>query len=324
MSISDLTLDEIKKYLHDLAEKVKQLTAASPKQAVPQFSKCLQVLEQLEQEDDGRLITIFDSLKDNPHLKEFPSILVNATEAMEVIENLKSPPVAETPAKTQEISETDCSKPDCDEKPDMISVAAANIAVATLEIAVAGAEAAKDLIPETALGFTNPAWIVAAAIANGLNIAAKVAAEVAAVLELEAEKNADCEEEGYQTMLRGICSTTNAIYDTVQEINGKVDILLILVNEIKTIVIQISERQIEQLLASCTLIVSLYLPVNYGGQLENVQKLVGTRIEQSKAAGLDVCNAQAYFNQGVTAALNGEYKKAYQWYMDAYKQLLCC
>lgn len=315
---------DIKEYFKDLAEKVKILTAVSSEQSAPLYSKCLLVLEQLESEDDQRLTAISESLKENHFFAEFPAVLTKAKKALEVVRSQKSPPVSVTPAKIQEITPTDCSKPDCAEYPDQVAVDAASIAEATLDIAVAIAEAAKDLIPEVLFGFTNPAWVVAAALADGLNIDAKIAAEVAAILQLEADKNAECEEGSYQTMLRGICGTVNAIYDTVEEINDKVDILLVLVNEIKTIVTQISERQIEQMLTSCTRLVSLYLPVNFGGQLENVQKLVQTRIEQSKAAGLDTCDAQAYFRQGEAAYLNRDYKKAYQWYIDAYRQLLCC
>lgn len=314
----------IKNYFQELAVHIQQLTAVSSKDSSSLYAKCLETLEQLKAENDKQLQVIYESIEKNPYIERLPEIISNAKKALEDIRHIESSLADPKPSLDEIPQPTDCSEPNCDDYPDQVAADAAHIAVATLEIVVAGAEAAKDLIPQTIAGFSNPAWIVAAALAAGLNIDAKIAAEVEAILQLEADKNDLCQENGYQTMLRGICNLINDIDETVHIIDGKVDYLIILCEDIKKTVHEISDRQIEQLLASCTKLVSLWLPVAFGGQLENVQRLVLTWINQSKAAGFDTCDAQSYYNQGVTAIINKEYKKAYQWFLDAYQELICC
>ena len=101
-------------------------------------------------------------------------------------------------------------------------------------------------------------------------------------------------------MLRGICNSVNIIRQTVERIESKVDILIELAEYIKKTVDIISLRQIEESLASCTVLVSLYLPQAFGGHLETVVQLVEQLIDQSKAAGLPTCNAQAVCSGGAT------------------------
>jgi 3-methyladenine DNA glycosylase/8-oxoguanine DNA glycosylase len=96
------------------------------------------------------------------------------------------------------------------------------------------------------------------------------------------------------------------------------------VNVINANVNEILLRQIEAALAKCQTLVSLYLPQAYGGRLETVQSLVQTLIQAVTDAGIDVCDAQCFYDRALIAIGEKEYKQALNCFMAAYQQLLRC
>ena len=314
-----------REYLQYLSSELEELALLSSPQGAACYKRAITVLQDLENQDDDFLFAIADTVKENPCLSSFPLFLREGKKALKIIAAIPTvitDPIAYRPCDPNQ--DTNCENPDCDTYPSQVDVAAANIAVATLDLLTAIAEAAMVIIPQEALGIPNPAYIAAAAAYGGLNIDAKIAAEAAAILQRQADVNANCFENAYNTMLQGICCTTNIIKHNTEEIIQKVDYLISLSEYIKKIIDEMNLRQIEQILASCGTLASLYLPKAVGGHLEDVAALVQLLIEQSKAAGLTTCDAQAFYTLGLAAMAIGAYKKAYKWFLDAYQQLLCC
>lgn len=314
-----------REYLQLLCTELEILAALSSLEAAACYHKAITTLTELKAEEDEFLAAIVDTVKGNPFFLTFPTLLQESKKALQIITAI--PPADSdqaAPRACDPNQDTSCNPPNCNTYPSQVDVAAANIAVASLDLATAIAEAAMVVIPQEALGIPNPAYIAAAAAYGGLNIDAKIAAEVAAVLQRQADINADCLQNGYNTMLQGICCTTTIIKHNTEELIQKVDILINLAEDIKKTVDTMSLRQIEQILASCSTLASLYLPKAFGGHLEEVAQLVQTLINQSKAAGLNTCNAQSLFYVGQIAMSKAEYKKAYKWFSEAYQQLICC
>ena len=56
----------------------------------------------------------------------------------------------------------------------------------------------------------------------------------------------------------------------------------------------------------------LYLPVEYGGQLERVLGLIESLIEQSELAGLTTGRASTYLIDARDELMSGNYKRSYQ------------
>lgn len=312
-------------YLQLLRVELEELASVSSSQGAKCYKRAITVLMEIENQDDEFLTAIVDTVKENPCLPSFPLILKEGRKALEMLAAI--PPAVTNLATFRPCDpnqDTNCEQPNCDTYPSNVDVDAAKIAVATLDLLAAIAEAAMVVIPQEVLGFPNPAYIAAAAAYGGLNIDAKIAAEAAAILERLANINANCVEDAYNEMLRGICCTTNIIKHNTEEIIAKADIIISLAEDIKKTVDIMSLRQIEEVLASCGTLTSLYLPKVFGGHLEEVAGLVQSLIDQSKAAGLTTCDAQSFFYIGLVAMGNGEYKKAYKWFLEAYQQLICC
>ena len=316
-----------RQYLCLLRNEIEGLVAAGSPQSAAWYARALTVIAEIENQTDTALVSLYQTLRDNPSLPDLPMMLAISKESLKT---LPAVPVAANYSTMTNLcqghirQDINCSQDNCGTYPSDVDVAIAELVAATLELAAAIAEAAKVVIPETIAGFTNPAYIVAAAIAAGLTVDAKIASEAAAALQIDAAKSQNCLQDYYNAMLRGICASVNIIRQTVERIESKVDYVIELAEYIKKTVDIISLRQIEESLASCTVLVSLYLPQSVGGHLETVVQLVEQLIDQSKAAGLPTCNAQAFFNLGQDARSRGDYKKAYVWFAEAYQQLLCC
>ena len=81
--------------------------------------------------------------------------------------------------------------------------------------------------------------------------------------------------------------------------------------------------QIEpQLIDSENQLALLYLPQAYGGLLETVRDIVAANVSESKAAGLySGDTADNFLAAGNTAFENDDYRNAYVYYREAYKQI---
>lgn len=320
-------LRNARQYLHQVRKEVEGLAAAGSPQSAAWYAKALSALQEIENQADTALVLLYQSLRGNPALPELPAMLSNSKQSLNMLHSVPVKGIHTTTCgfnNTLFRQDINCSQDNCGTYPSEVDVAIAELVAATLDLAAAIAEAAKVVIPETIAGFTNPAYIVAAAIEAGLTVDARIADEAAAALQIDAAKIQNCLQDYYNAMLRGICASVNIIRQTVERIEAKVDYLIVLAEYIKKTVDIISLRQIEESLASCTVLVSLYLPKAFGGHLETVVQLVEQLIDQSQAAGLPTCDAQSFFHLGQEAMTSGNFKKAYLWFAEAYQQLLCC
>jgi hypothetical protein len=107
---------------------------------------------------------------------------------------------------------------------------------------------------------------------------------------------------------------TNAHRALLRLVDDKIDILAKKVDEVLA-------REIEEDLAGCTSLVSLYLPVQNGGRLETIATLLEGWIEQSAPAGLKVGKAWGSYNKGLVDIQNSAYKEAYDNFCKAYNHL---
>jgi outer membrane murein-binding lipoprotein Lpp len=107
----------------------------------------------------------------------------------------------------------------------------------------------------------------------------------------------------------------------VDALEVKGDALEVKVDRVEAKVDEVLEREIEENLAQCIPIASLYLPADFGGRLELVQDIVEEWILNSQDAGMDSHPAMRHYNRAVTAFEHGNYKSAYQRFCLSYKTL---
>lgn len=208
------------------------------------------------------------------------------------------------------------------------------IAAAAAEIAVAIAQGVASVIPQEVLGVPNPAYIAAALVAAALDVAAKTLALTAAVMQKEVNKANACEEEAFRQVVYSMCDTINQIKSSLDSLHAKVDLLDKKINILLELTVKLTElteelllREIEEDLAECKKLTSLYLPQAVGGGLDTVQNMIQTLLNSSISAGMDTGAAESYVKQGMIAALDKNYCKALVWYSLAYQQLTaaaCC
>jgi|GEM_PF-4000268 len=208
------------------------------------------------------------------------------------------------------------------------------IAAATADIATAIAQGVAAAIPQEILGTANPAYSIALVIATALDVVAKGLTLSAVILQKEVNEINACQETAFQKVVYSMCSTINEtkasldnLHNKIDLIDTKINILVSLAAELKALIEEILLRQIEENLATCHPLISLYLPAEMGGRLETVEALLQSLIRLSTSAGNITGMAESYRKQGLAAALNNEYCKALQWFIRAYKQLTmnaCC
>ena len=133
-----------------------------------------------------------------------------------------------------------------------------------------------------------------------LEVSYEAANTAALVLEQINALNDECETNAHQALLRLV--------------DDKIDILTKKVDEVLA-------REIEEDLAGCTSLVSLYVPAQNGGRLETIATLLEGWIEQSKLAGLKVGKAWGFYNKGLVDIQNSAYKEAYDNFCKAYNHL---
>lgn len=78
---------------------------------------------------------------------------------------------------------------------------------------------------------------------------------------------------------------------------------------------------IETNLADCTMLVTLFLPSEHGGQVETVGSLLEQWIEQVEAIGSSTDNARGHLERGLDELEAGAFKSAYQRFCTAYHHL---
>ncbi len=83
----------------------------------------------------------------------------------------------------------------------------------------------------------------------------------------------------------------------------------------------LSSGHIEEALARCNNLVGLYLPGEFGGQLERVVDLVDLRITGSEDAGFRVIRARKFFDEAQIAVDDERYQRAFINLCDAYNEL---
>ncbi len=92
-------------------------------------------------------------------------------------------------------------------------------------------------------------------------------------------------------------------------------------NDVVGLAEQATDRTIEENLSSGDLLVSLYLPAAFGGELERCTALVTSLIAESKAAGYDTSEAGEHLAFAVKEQGEGEYKMAFEQLHEAYAGL---
>lgn len=269
---------------------------------------------------ESDLIAANDVLQNVPSWLQLPDIVNDVVEKVKNAIEQKSEEQAIVAAV-----QTDCSLGTCT-GPTQVQVDNLLIGVAAAELATAIAQAAADTI--AIFDIIGTATKIAQAIASGLDVVAKGLALGAAIQQRAADVRAECEGNEVQELLVRMCNAINDINNKLDTIGGdikiimeKLDALIKLVEEIKDVVDEILLHQIEEALAECMMLVGLYLPEVLSGSIEKVQNIVQSLIKYSKAAGQITANAESYWKQGSVALEKGQYEKALQWFMLAYKQL---
>ena len=147
------------------------------------------------------------------------------------------------------------------------------------------------------------------AIALGAAIVAKFAAE-------ETLDNLEFQDKCIDSAeIKGSYDRLGVLGDWINELASKLD-------QEEQEVGRLESRQLEELLSRGVLLTSLFLPAQFGGQLEAVRDLVQKSITNMSQAGFDVTRAQEHYDHGVTRFAAQRYRDAYRSFVGAYKSLL--
>ena len=321
--INNPAAKEFIRQVEEIVGKTEELTAICPYIKNYGSTKQLQVLtEKIGTLTEIELIAAHDTLKDMPGWHQLPDTIDNVIDKVKQVGQQR-------PSELSKITATqaNCSLGNCPSGPSQVEVDDLLIAVAAADLATATAQATADVIgigkPVTELAAN-----IAQAVASGLDVIGKTLALAAAIQQRAADVVADCEDQAVNQLLVNMCNAINVIDSKVDKLaeklevmDKKLDDLLKLLQEVKDVVDEILLRQIEEAIAECKMLVSLYLPESASGSVNKVQSIVENLIYNSKDSGLTIANAQSYWRQGSAAISNGQYEKALQWFMLAYKQL---
>ena len=165
-----------RKYLCLVRKEIEGLAAAGSPQSAAWYAKALAVIAEIENQTDTELVSLYQSMKDNPSLTDLPMMLANSKKSLETLLAIPIDAISKVQSDldTSHVrQDINCSQDNCGTYPSEVDVAIAELVAATLELGAAIAAAAKVIIPETIAGFTNPAYIVAAAIEAGLTVDAR-------------------------------------------------------------------------------------------------------------------------------------------------------
>lgn len=321
--INNPAAKEFIRQVEEIVGKTDELTAICPYIKSYGSTKQLQALtEKIGTLPESELIAAHDTIKDMPGWHQLPDTIDN------VIDKVKQA-AQQRPSELSKVASTqaNCSLGTCPSGPSQAQVDDLLIAVAAADLATALAQATADTI---GIGkpLTELAANIAQAIASGLDVVGKTLALAASIQQRAADVVAECEDQAVKNLLISMCNTINIIDSKVDKIiekleimDQKLDAILKLLREIKDVVDEILLHQIEEALAECKMLVGLYLPESAFGSINKVQNIVEKLINNSKAAGLTVANAQSYWKQGSAALSKGQYERALQWFMLSYKQL---
>jgi hypothetical protein len=317
----DITVAEFREQLEVYFDKLVELLTLFPNTTgVDYLAKISDLRQQTMNLPDNQLMIIYEGVKNHTIWYEFVPLVDSIKAKAEQIK---------IPVDTAE--RVNCPVDSCSDSPNQVDVDNLLIGVASADLATSIAQGVAAAIPQEILGIPNPAYIAAVVAATALDATAKSLAIAAATEQRDADVNGKCQDDAHADLLRNVCEglqTVDAKVDTlnvkVDIINGKLDSLTGTVNVINANVNEILLRQIEYALAQCQTMVSLYLPQAFGGRLETVQTLVQALIARVAAAGLEVCEAQCFYDRAVEAIGEKDYKKALNCLMAAYQQLLRC
>ncbi|MCX7922108.1 MAG: hypothetical protein N3B21_08880 [Clostridia bacterium] len=307
-------------HVEDISQKLDELIKMSPKTKKIDYHNHLPILiQQLKTSPVNELADMHNGLKEVAGWLELPLRIEYVKEKVIIAtasEPIKSPNIVTTQAN--------CTLGDCPDGPSLEQVDNLLIAAAAADLATAIAQATADTIAI----FFEKAGKIAQAIASGLDVVGKGLALAAAIQQRAYDIVAECEDQAVKRLLLSMCNTINSIdtkldivINKLEIIDNKLDYLIKLAQEIKEVVDEILLHQIEEALAECKMLVSLYLPEDTYGSILTVQNIVRKLIDYSKVSGIIVANAESYWTQGSIALSKGENIKALEWFMLAYKQL---
>lgn len=313
-------IKEFIKHVGDIAKKTEELAKISPGLKDLSSSNNLTVLiQQLNKLPENELVEVYTVTKNMPGWNELPYRIDD------VIEKVRQATIT-NPLKLSNIIITheNCTLGDCPDGPTQVQVDNLLIGVAAADLATAIAQATADTIAI----FSELGGKIAQAIASSLDVVGKGLALAASIQQRAADVVAECEDDAIKRLLISMCNTINdidrkadIIINKLEVIDQKIDFLIKLAQEIKAVVEEILLHQIEEALAECKMLISLYLPENKYGSIDKVQNIVRKLIDYAKDSGITVANAESYWKQGTIALSKKEYEKALEWFMLAYKQL---
>lgn len=319
--IKDPGAKELIQQVEAIAAKTEELARLCPQVKNSGGPEQLRLLAlKLRTLPEKELIDAYNLLKDIQGWKQLPDAVGDVVEKVRLA-------VEQIPTEQPKIvvAQTNCSLGTCS-GPTQVQVDNLLIGVAAADLVTAIAKAAADTI--AIFDIIGTATKIAQAIASGLDVVAKTLALAAAIQQRAADVRAECEDNEVQQLLIRMCNAMNDINNKLDTMGGdiavimeKLDELIVIVNEVKDVVDEILIHQIEEALAECMMLVGLYLPEVLSGSIEKVQDIVLDLIQKAKAAGITTANAESYWRQGAAALERGEYEKALQWFMLAYKQI---
>lgn len=322
LSHPNITADTIiPEEFETLLTKIEELAELSPQLKRTGYVQKLRVM--------APQLTLLNPLQDPPPWLELSRLIDDIK-----VKILLATSLLELQATSFSLDRAICTPESCPSGTTQADVDAVLIAAATADIATAIAQGVAAAIPQEILGTANPAYIIALVIATALDVVAKGLTLSAVILQKEVNEINACQEAAFQQVVYSMCGTINEIKASLDNLHTKVDlldrkinILLSLVVELKALTEEILLREIEENLAECHILTSLYLPVAEGGRLETVQNLIQSLINASTITGNSIGAAESYLKQGIAATLKKEYCRALQWFTLAYKQLTtnaCC
>jgi hypothetical protein len=176
------------------------------------------------------------------------------------------------------------------------------VARSVLELASEGLHAPCDIVP----GPANSAVCIAAAVADGL----------ITLIQTTVDESATCEGESDSLAHDAAIKTQSDMATQLDSIETKIDAS-------GGAARRTAERQLERQLRYCQPLVSLVLPQQFGGALEEVRDLVARWLQRAQLAAVgDIPEATSRLQLGNQALETHEYRAAYRSYCLAYRALV--
>jgi len=270
----------------DVAEVYATFPNAAPVNALQRVDDAQKLVEQLSPE---HLALLEEALSRAGEWRRIPEILHSALAYAE-----------QYGIEPQQRGESRAEPPDCGPglPNGIVDLYIAKDVAMALQIVV-------DFVPNdlviVVLGSGGTTWAHPAKIV--LSIAVEASRVAVLVLEQIDAIYSECQGNAHQELLRTMDDTLNELYDKVEG----------------TVI-----RQMESCLMEQKMLMSMCLPAEYGGHLEEVFVLVQNAILNSEAAGIPgTVEARQLFQQAKYLAEKGFFKPAYSHLCMAYNELAC-